>query len=79
MDAFRDRVIQRVAEAKLRVAMKQGDFDNPPGFGKPFEFDELTYDPHWWIRHKLNREQLVQRLRALETRKSVAGQSEQEA
>ena len=62
MHALNDRVIQRVAEAKLRSAMEQGDFDDLPGFGKPFEFDELAYDPHWWVRRKLKREQLIQRL-----------------
>ena len=59
-NALNDRVIQRVAEAKLQAAMERGEFENLPGFGQPFEFDELAYDPHWWIRRKLKREQLVQ-------------------
>ena len=39
--------------------MDAGKFDNLPGLGQPFEFDELSYDPHWWIRRKLAREQLI--------------------
>jgi DnaJ-like protein len=54
-----DRAIQIIADNKIRAAIDAGEFDNLPGFGKPAViFDEL-YDPHWWIRRKLQREQLT--------------------
>lgn len=61
MDAysFSESVIQRVAETKIRAAREAGKFDNLPGLGRPFEFDELSYDPHWWVRRKLAREDLI--------------------
>lgn len=56
--SFNESTIQRVAEEKIQQAMANGEFENLPGMGKPFEFDELNYDPNWWIRRKLEREQL---------------------
>lgn len=56
--AFSERAIQHVAENKIQAAMAEGKFNNLPGFGKPFEFDELNYDPNWWIRRKMEREKL---------------------
>ena len=63
--AFSESAIQRVAESKIRAAMDAGKFENLPGLGQPFEFDELRYDPHWWIRRKLAREQLIIRAQQL--------------
>ncbi len=57
-ETFSERAIKKIAENKIEAAMQEGEFDNLPGFGKPFEFDELHYDPHWWIRRKMRREQL---------------------
>ena len=54
------KTIEMVAEAKIIEAMELGEFDNLPGFGKPFEFDELDYDPNWWIKQKVKREELSQ-------------------
>ena len=59
-----ERVFQAIAEAKIQEAMKAGEFNNLPGFGKPFEFDITEYDPNWWIRKKLEKEQLKQSLPA---------------
>ncbi|HVT28328.1 MAG TPA: DUF1992 domain-containing protein [Lacipirellulaceae bacterium] len=54
-----DRAIQIIAENKIRAAIEAGEFDNLPGFGKPSAIIDEPYDPHWWIRRKLRREQLI--------------------
>ena len=56
---FSDRAIQLIADAKIEEAMKAGEFDNLPGMGKPLALDEEPYDPYWWIRRKLKREELL--------------------
>jgi hypothetical protein len=48
-----ERAIQLVADAKVKQAYADGKFDRLPGFGRPFEFDDTAYDPHWWIRRKV--------------------------
>ncbi|MFC0297661.1 DnaJ family domain-containing protein [Geobacillus jurassicus] len=35
----------RIAEEKIREAMKNGEFDNLPGFGKPLELEDLSRIP----------------------------------
>jgi hypothetical protein len=57
---FSDRAIQIVAENKIRAAIEAGEFDNLPGYGKLSTICDEPYDPHWWIRRKLQREQLRQ-------------------
>jgi hypothetical protein len=54
-----DRAIQVIAENKIRAAIDAGEFDNLPGFGQPAAIFDEPYDPHWWIRRKLRREQLA--------------------
>jgi hypothetical protein len=53
-----ERAIQIIAENKLRAAIEAGEFDNLPGFGKPSRLIDEPYDPSWWIKSKLRREQL---------------------
>jgi hypothetical protein len=53
-----DRAIQIIADNKIRAAIEAGEFDNLPGLGQPAAIFDEPYDPHWWIRRKLNREQL---------------------
>jgi hypothetical protein len=53
-----DRAIQIVAENKILAAIAAGEFDNLPGLGKPADIFDEPYDPHWWVRRKLEREQL---------------------
>jgi hypothetical protein len=55
---FSDRAIQIVADNKIRAAIAAGEFDNLPDLGKPAAIFDEPYDPHWWIRRKLQREQL---------------------
>jgi len=53
-----DRAIQIIAENKIRAAIEAGEFDNLSGSGQPAAIIDEPYDPHWWIRCKLRREQL---------------------
>jgi hypothetical protein len=53
-----DRAIQIVAENKIRAAIEAGEFDNLPGLGQPAAIFDEPYDPHWWIRRKLQLEEL---------------------
>jgi hypothetical protein len=53
-----DRAIQIIADNKIRAAIEAGEFDNLPGFGKSIASIDEPYDPHWWIRSKLKREEL---------------------
>ena len=56
---FSDRAIQLVAEHKIRAAIEAGEFDHLPARGRPSPLIDEPYDPHWWIRRKLAREQVV--------------------
>ena len=53
-----DRAIQIVADNRIRAAIAARGFDNLPGLGKPAAIFDEPYDPHWWIRRKLQREGL---------------------
>jgi hypothetical protein len=53
-----DRVIQIVAENRIVTAIEAGEFAKLPGLGKPAAIFDEPYDPHWWIRRKLGRENL---------------------
>ena len=48
-----------VSENKIKEAIRAGEFENLEGFGKPLPLDSEPYDPHWWIRRKMKREQIV--------------------
>jgi hypothetical protein len=56
--ALSDRAIQIIADNKIRAAIEAGEFDNLPGLGKPSAIIDEAYDPYWWIRRKLKREEL---------------------
>ena len=45
-------------EAQIRVAMEQGAFDNLPGAGKPLANLGQEYDPLWWVKQFVQREQI---------------------
>ncbi len=45
-------------EAQIRVAMQQGAFDNLPGAGKPLPNLGQEYDPLWWVKQLVQREQI---------------------
>ncbi|MCU1403989.1 MAG: molecular chaperone DnaJ [Glaciihabitans sp.] len=46
-------------EISIQQAMRRGDFDNLPGSGKPIANLGQAYDPDWWIRQKIEREQIT--------------------
>jgi hypothetical protein len=48
------------AEVAIQQAMRRGDFEDLPGAGKPLPGigDGRPHDPDWWIRRKIEREQL---------------------
>jgi hypothetical protein len=48
-----------IAEAALQQAFRRGEFDNLPGAGKPLTNLHEVHDPDWWIRKKIEREQLT--------------------
>ncbi|NQX27509.1 DUF1992 domain-containing protein [Microbacteriaceae bacterium VKM Ac-2854] len=60
-DAGQPTMDQRAAfvEIAIQQAMRRGDFDDLPGAGKPLTGLEQGYDPDWWIRRKIEREQLT--------------------
>ena len=49
----------QIVETAIQQAMRRGDFDNLPGAGKPLPGLTGTHDPDWWIRRKIEREQLT--------------------
>jgi hypothetical protein len=47
-----------LVELRIQQAMRRGDFDDLPGAGKPLP-TSATHDPDWWIRRKIERENLT--------------------
>jgi len=45
-------------DAQIRVAREQGAFDNLPGAGKPLTNLDQPYDPLWWVKQLVRREQV---------------------
>jgi hypothetical protein len=45
-------------EMQIRVAAERGDFDNLPGAGKPLPDLNKPHDEMWWIKQKMDREEL---------------------
>jgi hypothetical protein len=45
-------------EAQIRVAQEAGAFDNLPGAGKPLPNLDQEYDPLWWGKQLVQREQI---------------------
>ncbi|ALX65824.1 J-domain-containing protein [Microbacterium sp. XT11] len=46
-------------ESAIQVAIRRGDFDNLPGAGKPIPGLGDHHDPDWWIRRKIETENLT--------------------
>jgi len=49
----------QAVEVAIQQAMRRGDFDGLPGAGKPLRHLDGVRDPDWWIRRKIEREQLT--------------------
>ncbi|MFH8251808.1 DUF1992 domain-containing protein [Microbacterium sp. B2969] len=45
-------------ETAIQQAIRRGEFDDLPGAGKPLEGLGDRHDPDWWIRRKIEAEQL---------------------
>jgi len=45
-------------ETAIQIAIRQGAFDDLPGAGKPIEGLGTHHDPDWWIRRKIESENL---------------------
>ena len=45
-------------EIVIEQAIRRGDFDDLPGAGKPLQLGD-AHDPDWWIRRKIQAEQLT--------------------
>lgn len=45
-------------ETAIQLAIRRGDFDDLPGAGKPIEGLGAHHDPDWWIRRKIETENL---------------------
>jgi hypothetical protein len=54
-----ERALQIIADDKLATALAAGEFANLPGLGKPHPIFDEDYDPNWWVRRKLSRENLA--------------------
>lgn len=46
-------------ESAIQVAIRRGEFDDLPGAGKPIEGLGTHHDPDWWIRRKIESENLT--------------------
>lgn len=46
-------------ETAIQLAIRRGAFDDLPGAGKPIEGLDRPSGPDWWIRRKIEREQLT--------------------
>lgn len=58
MQGFSRKAIELVAENKIAEAAEQGKFDNLPGAGKPLPELDRPFDPDWWARKLVQRENL---------------------
>lgn len=56
-----DAAVDRAAfiETAIQVAIRRGEFDDLPGAGKPLEGLGTHHDPDWWIRRKIETENLT--------------------
>lgn len=52
-------VFESWIDRQIREAIERGEFDNLPGSGKPLEGLSDRPDDDWWIKQKLEREQLA--------------------
>jgi hypothetical protein len=51
--------LRSIAETAIQQAIRRGEFDDLPGAGKPLAGLGETHDPDWWIRQKIQNEQLT--------------------
>lgn len=51
-------VFESWIDRQIREAIERGEFDNLPGAGKPLEGLSDRQDDDWWIKRKLERENI---------------------
>ena len=64
-----EKHFESFAEKQIREAMERGEFDDLPGAGKPLSGMSPVYDPEWWAKRFITREQV--RDRADELRRTI--------
>lgn len=57
-DRLSRRAIELVAENRIRHAIEEGQFDNLQGQGQPIPDIDEPYDPLWWVKKWVRREQM---------------------
>lgn len=57
---FSSRVTQIIAENRIREAIEEGKLDNLAGLGQPIADIDEPYDPDWWVKKWIRREQVGQ-------------------
>jgi Domain of unknown function (DUF1992) len=57
-ERFTRRAIELVADNRIRQAVEEGQFDDLPGEGKPIPDIDEPYDPLWWVKKWIRREQM---------------------
>lgn len=62
----------RWAETQVEQAIRNGDFDDLPGLGKPIAGLGAQHDPDWWVKGLVEREQISVLPPALAIRKDDA-------
>lgn len=50
---------EQYVEVRIQQAMRNGEFDDLPGEGKPIPGLGEVHDPDWWIRRNIQREKLT--------------------
>ena len=64
-----ERLVESVAERRIREAMERGEFDDLPGAGEPLADLDREYDPDWWAKRWVRRERLADAMRELRERR----------
>ena len=57
--ALNAETMPAIVETAIQVAIRQRQFDDLPGAGKPIPGLGDHHDPDWWIRRKIERENLT--------------------
>lgn len=72
-DRYTRGAIQRIAEHRISQAIEEGKFDELPGLGQPIPDIDEPYDPLWWVKKWIRRENLGKVLAGNLTRKDFTG------
>ncbi len=59
-------------EIQVQQAIRNGEFDNLPGAGKPIPGIDAPHDPDWWLKRLIERERITVLPPALALRKEDA-------